>query len=100
MNQGRINPEVIVAFALGIAAGAAGVGLFTARQIETEHRQAVRMAGAAQMAQAMGRMDVIRAQQAAASAMQEAHGATEEAKREVDEARRELTAARLHNNNH
>src|SRR5690349_16813068 len=96
MKQGKVNSEVVVAFALGAAAGALGVGVLTQRSVDAEHRQAVRMAGAAQMAQAMGRMEVIRAQQLAASAIQEAQETSERAKRERDEVRREMAAARPH----
>ena len=96
MRQRKLNPEVIVAFTLGVAAGAAGIGLYTARQLEAEHRQAVAMSRAAQRAQSMGRLDVIRAQQAASMAWQKAHKSTEKAKRDVEAAQRDLAAARLH----
>ena len=93
-NGRKVNPEVIAGFIIGAAVGASGVWLFTSRQLDTEHRQAIKMAGAAQQAQAMGRMDVIRAQMAASHARQEAHQTAQAAKKQNEQYKHEMETHR------
>jgi hypothetical protein len=96
MRQTKVNPEVLIAFVIGLLAGGTGVGLITFRQIQGEHRYAGQMANAARRAEASSRGELIRAHEMTASAINEAHNSAAIAKQTREEAQRQAELARSH----